>query len=163
VPAATLGQLLSHLCRGGVPQWQGERAAVLARARQRLPTARVDGIDWFWPAGENPRSKRHAIDDELRLLAPFDPLVWDRRRFALFWGWDYRFEAYTPAPRRRLGYYALPLLWRGQVLGWANLGWRDGALQVQIGHVAGRAPRDPGYRRALDDELGRISAFLQPR
>jgi uncharacterized protein len=163
LPAATLGQLLSQLCRGGVPQWQSERAAVLARARRRLPTARVDGIDWFWPAGENPRSKRHVLDDELRLLAPFDPLVWDRRRFALFWGWDYRFEAYTPAARRKLGYYALPLLWRGQVPGWANLAWRGGSLQVQTGHVAGRAPRDAAYRRALDDELGRISAFLQPR
>ena len=162
LPAATLGQLLSHL-NGGVPQWHGARSAALGRARRRLPSARVDGIDWYWSAGENPASPRHVLDDELRLLAPFDPVVWDRRRFALFWGWDYRFEAYTPPAKRQRGYYALPLLWRGQVLGWANLGWRGGALQVQIGHVAGRAPRDAAYRAALDDELGRVSAFLQPR
>ncbi len=36
----------------------------------------------------------------VRFLAPFDPVVWDRRRFELLWGWAYRFEAYTPAPRR---------------------------------------------------------------
>lgn len=51
-------------------------------------------------------------DERVRLLAPFDPLVWDRRRFELLWGWPYRFEAYTPPAKRKLGYYALPLLWR---------------------------------------------------
>ena len=62
------------------------------------------------------------------LLSPFDPIVWDRRRFELFWGWAYRFEAYTPAPQRVRGYYALPLLWRDQVIGWGNLAVQDGAL-----------------------------------
>ena len=99
----------------------------------------------------------------MRLLAPFDPVVWDRRRFEPFWGWAYRFEAYTPAPQRVRGYYALPLLWRDRVIGWANLAWRDGRLHPDIGHVAGRAPRDPGYRRALDDELARLAQFLTPR
>jgi len=160
LPSATLGQLLSHLCRGGVPQWQGERAAALARARARHPMVRVDGIDWLWPVGENPRAKRHAFDDTLRLLAPFDPIVWDRRRFALFWGWDYRFEAYTPAAKRKLGHYALPLLWRGQVIGWGNLAWRDGRLDARLGYVAGKAPREPAFRRALDEELARFTDFL---
>ena len=59
-------------------------------------------------------------DDTVRLLAPFDPVVWDRRRFELLWNWAYRFEAYTPVPKRRWGYYALPLLWREGVIGWAN-------------------------------------------
>jgi uncharacterized protein YcaQ len=159
LPAATFGQLLSHL-GGGVPQWRSERAAALARAKARHPSARIEGVDWFWPAGESPRAKRHAFDDEARLLAPFDPIVWDRRRFALFWGWDYRFEAYTPAPKRRLGYYALPLLWRGQVIGWGNLAWRAGRLDAQFGFVAGKAPRDAGFRRARDDELARLHGFL---
>ena len=163
LPAATLGQLLSHLLAGGVPQWRADRAAVLDRGRARLPSARVDGIDWFWPDGENPCSRRHAPDDALRLLAPFDPLVWDRRRFALFWGWDYRFEAYTPPAKRKLGYYALPMLWRERVIGWGNLAWRDGRLDARLGYVAGRAPRDPAFRRALDDELARIAEFLSPQ
>jgi uncharacterized protein YcaQ len=97
------------------------------------------------------------------LLAPFDPIVWDRRRFALLWGWAYRFEAYTPAPQRVRGYYAMPLLWRDRVIGWGNLGLRDAGLQADIGYVAGRAPREAGYRQALDDELARIAAFLAPR
>ena len=101
------------------------------------------------------------FDETLRLLAPFDPIVWDRRRFALFWGWDYRFEAYTPAAKRKLGHYALPLLWRGQVIGWGNLAWRDGRLDAQLGYVAGRAPRDAAFSRALDEELARFTDFLR--
>ncbi len=69
----------------------------------------------------------------MRLLAPFDPVVWDRRRFELLWGWAYRFEAYTPAPKRIRGYYAMPLLWRDQVIGWGNLAVQDGALQTELG------------------------------
>jgi uncharacterized protein len=94
---------------------------------------------------------------------PSTRVVWDRRRFELLWGWAYRFEAYTPAPRRMRGYYALPLLWRDRVIGWANLAQRDGRLEADIGYVIGKAPRDTGFRSALDDELGRMEQFLRPR
>ncbi len=160
LPFATLGQLLSHL-GGGVPQWRGERAAALARAKARLAHERVDGVDWYWPAGE--RFRRSEPEERVRLLAPFDPLVWDRRRFELFWGWAYRFEAYTPAPKRQLGYYALPLLWRDEVIGWANASLRDGALDVQCGYLRGRAPREAAFRRELEAEVERLRAFLAPR
>jgi uncharacterized protein YcaQ len=96
----------------------------------------------------------------LRLLAPFDPIVWDRRRFEAFWDWSYRFEAYTPAARRRFGYYALPVLWRDQVVGWANLSVPSGRLVAEIGYVRGTAPRGAAYARALEAEFARVAAFL---
>ena len=96
----------------------------------------------------------------MRLLAPFDPVVWDRRRFESLWGWAYRFEAYTPVSKRRLGYYALPLLWRDHVIGWANLSVKDGSLVSEAGYVASAPPRDRGFRRALGEELGRVRHFL---
>jgi uncharacterized protein YcaQ len=159
LPAATLGQLAS-LLGGGVPQWRGERNAALARAKARAARARIDGIDWYWPAGENPASLRHRAPVRVHLLAPFDPVVWDRRRFEHFWGWAYRFEAYTPAPKRQLGYYALPLLWRDQVIGWANASVSAGRLVMDLGYVAGRAPRDAAFRRALAEERQRMADFL---
>jgi uncharacterized protein YcaQ len=159
LPSPSLGLLASYLC-AGAPQWRDQRAAALKRAQQRLARAQLDGITWYWPADENPRSRRHRIDDAVRLLAPFDPIVWDRRRFELLWGWAYRFEAYTPAPKRQRGYYALPLLWRDQVIGWGNLTWRGGRLSADLGYVAGRAPRETAFRAALRDELGRIEQFL---
>jgi uncharacterized protein YcaQ len=163
LPAATLGQFVMWLGSAAAPQWRERRRAALARARARLPSAEVDGLRWTWPAGENPASRRHAAPAGVRLLAPFDPVVWDRRRFEAFWGWAYRFEAYVPAAQRVRGYYAMPLLWRDQVIGWANLAWRDGRLAPDLGYVAGRAPRDAGYRAALDDELDRMREFLTPR
>ena len=159
LPMRSLSELVSHI-RYGVPQWAEHRRGALDRAKARLPQVTLDGVNWYWPAGENPSSKRHAGDDNLRLLAPFDPIVWDRRRFEIFWGWAYRFEAYTPAPKRLRGYYALPLLWRGQVIGWGNVAVRDGALHAEIGHVSGKAPREASYRLALDAELQRLREFL---
>jgi uncharacterized protein YcaQ len=95
------------------------------------------------------------IDDRVRLLAPFDPIVWDRRRFAALWGWDYRFEAYTPPAKRKLGYYALPLLWRDDIVGWANATLADGTLTAEVGY-AKTAPRTFAFRCELDAELERL-------
>ena len=162
LPAATLGQLVYHLA-AAAPQWSEHRRAALARAKARLPQACVEGVDWLWPAGENPASRRHAPDDAVRLLAPFDPIVWDRRRFELLWGWAYRFEAYTPAAKRVRGYYALPLLWRDRVIGWGNLAQSEGRLDADIGYVAGKPPREAAYRLALAAELERMRQFLAPR
>jgi uncharacterized protein YcaQ len=159
LPASSLSALVSRL-RYGVPQWRGELKAALQRAKQRLAHARVDGIDWYWPADE--RLPRSEADDTVRLLAPFDPVVWDRRRFECFWGWAYRFEAYTPAPRRKLGYYALPLLWRDQVIGWGNVSVVNGGLRAEFGYVVGPAPRQRVFRSELEAELERLREFLQP-
>jgi uncharacterized protein YcaQ len=159
LPSASLGRLVSHL-RGGAPQWSGERAAALARAKQRLARVTVDGIDWYWPAADRPASARWQPDDAVRLLTPFDPIVWDRRRFEILWGWVYRFEAYTPAPQRKLGYYALPLLWRDEVIGWGNLSVDAGDLKCSFGYSRGRAPRGRAFRDGLEAELARMRAFL---
>ena len=162
LPERSLSELVHHL-RGGAPQWAGLRRAGVQRALQRLPGADVAGLRWVWPAGENPGAARHAQAaqaPDARLLAPFDPVVWDRRRFELLWGWAYRFEAYTPAPQRVRGYYALPLLWRDRVIGWGNLSVVEGRLQADIGYQAGRAPREAAWRGALQAELARMGEFL---
>ena len=86
--------------------------------------------------------------------------VHDRARFELLWSWVYRFEAYTPAPKRKLGYYALPLLWRDRVIGWGNLAVKNGKLTSDLGYVAGKQPRDPAFKRELEAELERMRVFL---
>jgi len=157
LPAATLSQLISMLSRA-VHQWHPLRKTTVARAKARLAHATIEGVDWYWPPAEDP-SRGWRIPAKVRLLAPFDPLVWDRRRFELLWGWAYRFEAYTPAAKRVRGHYALPLLWRDQVLGWANLKVVDGRLKHELGFVE-RRPREAAFTRALEAELAAISGFL---
>lgn len=90
-------------------------------------------------------------------------MVWDRRRFTLLWDWTYKFEAYTPPPQRQFGYYALPMLWRDKVIGWANVSANEGSLAPAFGYVAGTAPKDAAFRSALDEEIERMKHFLTPR
>jgi uncharacterized protein len=159
LPERSLRELLA-LLRGGVPQWDGLRASAMQRAQQRLASCTVAGVNWYWPMGERPDSKRYVLDDEVRLLAPFDPVVWDRRRFELLWGWRYRFEAYTPAPKRVRGYYALPLLWQGQVIGWGNVSMENKKLSAELGYVSGAAPSSLDFQHALEAELAYMQVFL---
>ncbi len=162
--APLTGSMLSGLVqrlRYGAPQWTAGRAAAVARAKRRLPHLQVDGADWYWPVNETPSIRRMVARDEVRLLAPFDPFVWDRVRFELFNSWAYRFEAYTPAPKRVRGYYALPLAWRDSVIGWANLSLRNGVLVPEFGYAAGSAPRDAAFGAALEEELEDFRAFLR--
>jgi uncharacterized protein YcaQ len=147
--------------RIAAPQLYGGIESALARVKKRLAHARIDGVDWYWPAAENVSGIGDAIDNRVRLLAPFDPIAWDRGRFERLFGWAYRFEAYTPPARRTLGYYALPLLWVDRVVGWANATIESGRLRIDPGYVAGRAPRSRAFRRELDAEADRMRFFLQ--
>ncbi|MDB5851363.1 MAG: cytoplasmic protein [Rhodoferax sp.] len=159
LPSASLGYLAT-LLRLGAPDIQPEIRQVVKAAKDRYGHALVAGHTWYWPADENPRSRRHVVDDGLRMLAPFDPIAWDRRRFEAFWGWVYKFEAYVPAAKRTMGHYALPLLWQGQMLGWANLKLVQGRLTHTLGFAAGRRPTGAAFKLALDEELERMRVFL---
>ena len=116
----------------------------------------IDGVNYILPAKKMTQYKG---DPRVSFLAPFDPLVWDRRRFEHFWGWPYRFEAYTPKAKRLRGYYAMPLLWGEAVVGWANVGIVKGDLNVELGFVEKR-PQEKLFDLELDDEISRLEDFL---
>lgn len=81
---------------------------------------RVQVADWPVPAYvhrqalsyESARAPSHTT-----LLSPFDSLIWDRERTRALWGFDYTIECYVPAPKRRYGYFVLPILHRGALIG----------------------------------------------
>jgi uncharacterized protein YcaQ len=157
LPAPSLAMLVARL-RYAVPHWRPHLKRAAARARARLAHARALDVDWYWPSGEAvPRDPAPPL---VRFLAPFDPVVWDRARFERLWGWRYRFEAYTPAPKRKLGYYALPMLWRDKVIGWGTFKVEGGRVQPRLGYVGSQPPRDRGFRTALDEEIDRLERFL---
>jgi uncharacterized protein YcaQ len=71
------------------------------------------------------------------LLSPFDPVVWDRARALALFGFDYRLECYTPAPKRRYGYFTLPILWRGELIGRLDpkAHRKDGIFEIKAVHL----------------------------
>lgn len=97
-------------------------AESLANEGALLP-ATVEG--WEQPAYIHPENLplvEAAASGALRpqlttLLSPFDPVVWDRDRALRMFNFDYRIECYTPAPKRRYGYFTLPILWKGALVG----------------------------------------------
>ena len=157
LPAPTLGQLVTRL-GAAAPQWRDALVAALARAKRRLP-ARASMASTGMARRREPGIDAAAADDRVCLLAPFDPVVWDRCRFERFWGWPYRFEAYTPAPKRKLGYYALPLLWRERVVGWVNVTVRAGRLAPRSAS-SGRASSSRRSSRRWTTSCTRMNHFL---
>ena len=73
------------------------------------------------------------------------------------------FRSYTPAAKRKLGYYALPVLWRDRVIGWGNLSVIEGQLHAAFGYVAEKPPRERSFHRELEAELDRMRVFLAGR
>jgi uncharacterized protein YcaQ len=71
------------------------------------------------------------------LLSPFDPIVWDRARALALFGFDYRIEVYTPAPKRRYGYFSLPILHQDELIGRldAKAHRSDGVFEVRSLHL----------------------------
>ncbi|MEI4949378.1 winged helix-turn-helix domain-containing protein [Aeromonas caviae] len=87
------------------------------------------------------------------VLSPFDPLVWDRKRASELFGFDYRIECYTPAPKRQYGYFVLPLLHRGKLVGRmdAKAHRKEGVFEVKSLYL------EDGVRvtRTLAQDLGK--------
>jgi uncharacterized protein YcaQ len=71
------------------------------------------------------------------LLSPFDPIVRDRKRARELFGFDYRIETYTPAPRRQYGYFTLPILHRGALIGRLDpkAHRKEGLFEVKAVHL----------------------------
>jgi hypothetical protein len=157
LPIASLRELMRMAADEAFDAESRERLLTRFLARDSVARADLDGLTYVWPADDAPPGERD--DEEVRFVAPFDPLVWDRRRFEHLHGWDYRFEAYTPAAKRRFGYYALPLIWRDRAIGWVNVVRAGGALDVRPGFAVTR-PRERAFRRAFDAEVARLGAFL---
>lgn len=124
------------LTRATGPQW-----GQLHHARTTLPDqlvreglleeVRLPGVrrSWLAPAGFRDRAVDEP-DDRMRLLGPLDPLLWDRALVKLLFGFDYVWEVYKPAKDRRWGWYVVPLLHRGRLVGRLDARFADGRIRV---------------------------------
>jgi uncharacterized protein YcaQ len=94
------------------------------------------------------------------LLSPFDSLLWYRDRVARLFGFDYRIEVYTPGHKRVHGYYTLPILHHGHLIGRVDAKSHRAEGRLEIRHVhfepwfaAGKTPPTGGERLDQDEAL----------
>ena len=99
----------------------GSRARWYALARDLEPLAAA--------------GRRRAASRGATLLSPFDSFLWHRERVVRLFGFDYRIEVYVPADKRTFGYYALPLLVDGQLIGRVDTKLHRAERRLELRHV----------------------------
>ncbi len=135
----------------------------------KLERNSVEG--WAKPAYRHPDSKLPRRIDATALLSPFDPVVWNRKRIAALFDFDYRIEIYVPQKKRQYGYYVLPLLMGDRLVARFDLKTdrEKGVLRVFAAHVeegvnvADVAAAAAGELRLLGRFLGAESLVIGRR
>ncbi len=88
-------------------------------------------------------------------LSPFDPIVWDRKRASELFNFDYKIEVYTPAPKRKYGYFTLPILYNNQLIGRIDpkAHRKEGIFEVKAVHLEPSAEVDDALVASLKEAL----------
>jgi uncharacterized protein YcaQ len=123
---------------------------------------RVEGLAGRWyalaadvSALENPPPTRGTT-----LLSPFDSLLWHRGRAKALFGFDYKIEVYVPAPKRVHGYYSLPILHDGRLIGRLDAKNRREERALDVLSVHFESPPSEAERAGLGAALESLARFL---
>jgi uncharacterized protein YcaQ len=112
-----------------------------------------------WVAPEALEKRFVRREPEAHILSPFDPLVIQRKRLELFFGYAHRFEAYVPAEKRVLGYFALPVLYDGRIIAAIDMKADRKAKKLLINKWTTFGDENAEERQAVETALGRFEQF----
>jgi uncharacterized protein YcaQ len=129
---------------------------LLPEAARAVTVADLPGEPFYWYRAEDEigweRAAR-AVASPSRIVPPLDNVLFSRKRFSALFGFDYKFEAYTPAADRRF-YFALPLIQDGDVIGLVDARARDGTWEL-----VGLELRRPAALDELRQAVHRLAGF----
>jgi uncharacterized protein len=159
---------LDSICHLDAPRKAAVRKLINGRIRRgELMAVAVDGAGkqehWAPPAAIE-ASGEPADAGLVHILSPFDPLIIQRKRTKLFFGYDHKFEAYLPKEKRQFGYFALPVLVGDRIVAALDLKTdrQNRKLLMQkwtwVGDGTRKAARKE-LKRAIEEELGRFEQF----
>jgi len=126
------------------------------RRKQLVPVTVEGELHYATPEALEPPEPAEPL---VHILSPFDPLVIQRRRLKLFFGYEHVFEAYVKVEKRRFGYFTLPVLLGDQIVAVLDLKTdrAAGRLLIQAWHWI--KPETTERKRLIEEELGRFERF----
>jgi len=128
------------------------------RKKQLLPVTVEGELHWATPEALDTTPAQ--AEPLVHILSPFDPVVIQRRRLKLFFGYDHVFEAYVPRAKRRFGYFTLPVLVGDEIVAALDLKTdrAAGKLLIQSWHWLDAA-RPRTHKPLIEAELQRFERF----
>jgi uncharacterized protein YcaQ len=160
---------LDSICHLDAPSKKAVRRQIDQRVRRgELVSVAIEGAgkQEHWAAPEVLGRAGEANGTLVHILSPFDPLIIQRKRTHLFFDYEHLFEAYVPKPKRKLGYFALPVLVGEDIVAALDLKTdrQNKKLLMQKWNWVGPGKRAKGeakahLRRAIEDELDRFERF----
>ena len=152
---------LDSICHLNAPAKNAVRELIEARVKRRLLVpVMIEGAEktphWARPEALEPGPE---VAPRVHVLSPFDPLIIQRKRLKLFFGYDHLFEAYVPAEKRQYGYFALPILVGDRIIAAVDFKTDRGAGKLLMQKWSWLGDPSVETRAAIDAELGRFEAF----
>jgi uncharacterized protein YcaQ len=157
---------LDSVCHLDAPSKAAVRRLIEARVRKgELVPVAIEGAGkqahWAQPGT---LEQVNGCSEQVHLLSPFDPLIIQRKRTELFFGYGHRFEAYVPKEKRLFGYFALPVLAGDEIVAAIDLKTdrQNRKLLMQKWSWVGGAPKGAArkeLKRRIEEELHRFERF----
>lgn len=155
--------------------WLGEYGFKSARREEafkallsegRITEIEVEGLKYpLYLAAENMSlleeyAEKPCKKEYVRIIAPLDNMLWDRRLVSELFGFDYKWEVYVPAPQRKYGYYALPMLLGEKFIGRIEMSVDKAVKKLTVKNIWYEKDENPQkLERYIKDGLSRFAQF----